>query len=504
MGRSTLRLFLSILLPIALFSGAVTAREVIKPPAIVEAGFADARLPGNRGPVSYSRTAFGPLVSLAPIVAALGGNLDVGPLRQRHELTIGEESFLFGPGASAVTVGQEIDDLSQPPQKGPEGLQVPLDLLEMIYGRLLGYDFRWRPTGPQLEVSRRPARTIPLVFDIVNLQGVTTLVFQFPSPPRYRIERSPSRLEVEMIGDRLELGSKRLFPADDLVRDVRLTPEKILIDLAPGTVAQDYELEQPFRLVFDVLRDTGSGRRTAANVPRRSPRRASSIRTIVLDPGHGGTDPGARGPGGTEEKTLTLALARSLKQRLEQRLPVRVVLTRTGDSLLPHDTRSALANQHKADLFISVHINSSPAAGASGAETYFASLEASDERAAEAATAANHGDPLYDLQLILWDLAQSRHLAESQRFASLIQAELNDTLNLKNRGVKQAPFRVLMGAAMPAVLVELGFLSNPREESRLGDPEYRARLVDALARAVGRYKAQIEGVPATSQDTTGR
>ena len=93
-------------------------------------------------------------------------------------------------------------------------------------------------------------------------------------------------------------------------------------------------------------------------------------------------------------------------------------------------------------------------------------------------------------------------MAESQRFASLIQAELNQTLSLRNRGVKQAPFRVLMGAAMPAVLVELGFLSNPREESQLEDPEYRGRLVDALARAIGRYKAQVEGRPAeTPVDT---
>jgi len=471
---------------------------------VLESGFVDAKLPTARGPIGYSRTAFGPLVSLAPIVASLGGELTIGPLAQRHELAVGDTRFLFGPGSPAVTVEQEIDPLSQPPERGPEGLQVPLDLLEMIYGRLLGYEFEWRLAGPELEISRRPARQIPLVFDVVHLQGVTTLVFQFPSEPRYRIHRASSRLEVEMIGDRLELASRRLFPADDLVRDVRLTPEKIIIDLAPNTEAQDYELESPFRLVFDVLRNSGSAGRAAGAVPTRTPARSNSIRTIVLDPGHGGSDPGARGPAGTEEKGLTLILARALRTRLEQRFPVKVVLTRSGDSFLPHDTRSALANQHKADLFISLHINSSRISGASGAETYFASLDASDERAAEAASTENRGDPLYDLQLILWDLAQSRHLAESQRFASLVQAELNEALSLRDRGVKQAPFRVLMGAAMPAVLVELGFLSNPREESRLADPNYRNQLVDALARAVGRYKAKIEGVVATTEDITSR
>jgi N-acetylmuramoyl-L-alanine amidase len=230
------------------------------------------------------------------------------------------------------------------------------------------------------------------------------------------------------------------------------------------------------------------------------------VRTIVLDPGHGGGESGAVGTRGTAEKDLTLVLAQALRRRLEARLPVRVVLTRDEDAELPLDTRAALANQLKGDLFISLHLNSSVGDGAHGAETYFLSLQASDAAAAGAAAAenapaaaeaseaaeVNGADPLYDLQLILWDLAQSHHLVESQRLAGLIQDELNTTLSLRDRGVKQAPFRVLMGAAMPAVLVELGFLSNPQEEARLQDPGYRADLVEALVRAVARYRAQGE------------
>jgi N-acetylmuramoyl-L-alanine amidase len=203
-------------------------------------------------------------------------------------------------------------------------------------------------------------------------------------------------------------------------------------------------------------------------VPAPTRRRNDGIRTIVIDPGHGGSNIGTEGPAGTLEKELTLQLARTLRSHLQRRLPVRVVLTRNEDAELPLDTRVAVANQQKADLFISLHLNSSPGHGAQGAETYFLNLVASDERAAQAARSENAaGDPLTDLQLILWDLAQSHHMAESQRFAGLIQEELNEALELRNRGVKQAPFRVLMGAAMPAVLVELGFLSNPREEERL-------------------------------------
>jgi N-acetylmuramoyl-L-alanine amidase len=201
------------------------------------------------------------------------------------------------------------------------------------------------------------------------------------------------------------------------------------------------------------------------------------------------------------EKNLTLELARLLQARLRQSLPVRVVLTRDEDVTLDHDSRPAVANQNKADLFISIHLNSSLGSTAHGAETYFLSSEASDARAAAAAEAENRPvaaggdeDPLYDLQLILWDLAQSHHLSESQRVATFIQQELNSTLGLRDRGVKQAPFRVLMGAAMPAVLVELGFLSNPSEAAKLESAEYRADLVDALVRAVGRYRAELGGV----------
>ena len=218
----------------------------------------------------------------------------------------------------------------------------------------------------------------------------------------------------------------------------------------------------------------------------------------MLDPGHGGSESGAVGPSGAQEKELTLALAQTLAARLQQRLAVRVVLTRTADASLPLDARTAIANQNKADLFISIHLNSSRGSGAHGAETYFLSAQATDPGAARSATAENAPeldapdantqpvaeDPLGDLQLILWDLAQTHHLAESQRFATLVQGELNQALQLRDRGVKQAPFRVLMGAAMPAVLVELGFLSTRTRRGSCRIRSTATELVEALVRAV--------------------
>lgn len=455
----------------------------------------------RRFPISYSVTPLGTLLSLHAVVANLGGELKLGPMNQAHELTVGNVTYIFGPDSQSLTEGTEIYPLSQRPTVAEDGVKIPLDLLETVYGEQLGYSFAWDQAGRTLTVRKLPAREISVGVDLVHLQGVTTVVLQFPDRPRYRIRQTPGQVEVELIGDRLRPGTGRTIPEDKLVEKVLQTPQGVRLVLAPGVEANDYILQNPFRLVFDVYRSAPSGGPELAT--RTPPTRSNRIRTIVIDPGHGGSNTGARGSAGVEEKELTLLLAQTLRSRLEERLPVRVILTRSEDVDLPLDTRTSIANQQKADLFISLHLNSVQDPGAHGAETYFLSLQASDEGAARAAAAENQtdpvpqndGDPLYDLQLILWDLAQSHYLAESQRLAALVQEELNEALNLRNRGVKQAPFRVLLGAAMPAVLVEFGFLSNPNEESKLLDSQYRAELVNALVRAVRRFRAQIEGLP---------
>jgi len=456
----------------------------------------------RRFPIAYAVTPLGTLFSLHAVVANLGGELKLGPMNQAHELTVANATYIFGPDSNSLIEGTEIYSLAQRPTVAEDGLKVPLDLLETVYGEQLSYEFLWDQAGRTLTVRKLPARQVTVDVDLVHLQGVTTVVLQFPSRPRYRVRHSPGQVAVELIGDRLQVGASRATPQDQLVEKVLQTPQGVRLVLAPDAEAHDYTLQDPFRVVFDVYRSSPTaGPQLAKPSP---PTRGDRIRTIVIDPGHGGTNTGATGSEGIEEKELTLLLAQALRSRLQERLPVQVVMTRSEDVDLPLDTRTSIANQQKADLFISLHLNSVQDPSAHGAETYFLSLQASDEGAARAAAMENldsavppsgDGDPLYDLQLILWDLAQSHYLAESQRLASLVQEELNEAMYLRNRGVKQAPFRVLLGAAMPAVLVECGFLSNPEEESKLLDPAYRAELVDALVRAVIRYRAQREGIP---------
>lgn len=224
-----------------------------------------------------------------------------------------------------------------------------------------------------------------------------------------------------------------------------------------------------------------------------------ATRRIVLDPGHGGEEEGAVGARGVVEKELVLDVARRTRAKLRMR-GYEVVLTREGDQGLALDARAGIANNARADLFVSIHANASRFRQARGAETYILAAEATDDEARTAAALENNASRARlpgridgDLPLILWDMAQTEYLGESQRLAELIQGQLNARVNAENRGVRQAPFRVLVGATCPAVLVELGFLTHPEEEALLAQPAYRDRLATALAEAIDAYARARDG-----------
>jgi N-acetylmuramoyl-L-alanine amidase len=226
----------------------------------------------------------------------------------------------------------------------------------------------------------------------------------------------------------------------------------------------------------------------------------AGIRRVVIDPGHGGSEEGAVGPGGIKEKDVTLQVAKKLRSKLLDQ-GFEVELTRSVDRELGLDERAAIANNRRADLFLSLHANASPRTNARGAETYFLAREATDDVARTTAALENDaarrgrksgGDDAAGLDLVLWDLAQVEYLEESAALAATIQEELNQALGLTDRGVRQAPFRVLMGATMPAVLVEMGFLSNEEEELRRASAAYQERLAGAVGRAVVGFRESYE------------
>jgi len=288
----------------------------------------------------------------------------------------------------------------------------------------------------------------------------------------------------------------------------------VTVELQRSEVEFSYfTLNNPFQLLVDIrtAAETGSAageqaalekagedlsRRTETAPPIPLPageQGSRRVKTIVIDPGHGGMETGARGKFGALEKDVTLALALKLKAVIERNLTFRVILTRDRDTDVSLDSRAALANNNKADLFISIHANGSYRRNAQGSETFFLSLNATDEESRKLAELENiseeygntiAGDNQDEIKMILWDMAQKGFIRQSSQLAEIVQGELNNLLGTANRGIKQAPFKVLTGVACPAILVEVAFISNPDEERKLGSEAFQDQVVQALYRGL--------------------
>jgi len=221
----------------------------------------------------------------------------------------------------------------------------------------------------------------------------------------------------------------------------------------------------------------------------------------MLDPGHGGEDHGAHGRQGLEEKDVALDLANTVAQQLAA-AGIEARLTRDTDTYVTLWDRARMANEAGADLFVSLHLNAARNRQAKGSEVYFLSLGMGDRDAIDLAARENGPDsdgqpqdPDNVVNGILNDLSQKAYLQDSERLAVAIQGQLNQLQGIRERGVKQAPFVVLRGAAMPAVLVEAAFISNPKEEVRLADPSFRLRVAQAITRGIRRFFASEATTP---------
>jgi N-acetylmuramoyl-L-alanine amidase len=302
---------------------------------------------------------------------------------------------------------------------------------------------------------------------------------------RIRLQGLSSTARVESIGDGL-VDEARLerAGADSLLR--------VLFEGAAGEL-RTATLDDPPRLVLDFGRP--------AEPSARARQASTPMRTIVLDAGHGGHDSGAVGPGGLMEKELVLEVTKRVARLLEERANVKVLLSRDGDHFVTLKDRTSFANRASADLFVSIHANAHPRAVSEGVETYFLSSEASDTEARQIAAIENGAVQLETaasrqkndaVKSILWDLAQSEFQQESSFLAETVLDSMTKSLRLVNRGVKQAGFYVLGGAAMPAILIEIGFLTNPKEEKKLSTPEYREAAAKAIYAGLSEYKRRYD------------
>ena len=227
-----------------------------------------------------------------------------------------------------------------------------------------------------------------------------------------------------------------------------------------------------------------------------------TVRTVMLDPGHGGDDTGVKGAAGTLEKDLTLLLARKVKAAIETRLGMRVLLTREDDRRLGADARAAIANNNKADVFIALHANGSPRPGTRGAEVFTLSLDRFGEEARRQSQAREvvplFGGRSREISLVDWELAQAAHLDGSNALAGIVDQKLRIAPRIQSVTLQRSPMRPLAGTNMPAVLIEIGYLSNADEEQLMTSGEFQNAIALALTESIAAFRDHLEQASAVA------
>lgn len=436
------------------------------------------------------------------VAAPLEGTISFDEETRSYEVRLGSHTAIFGLDAPIAVVDTKLVNLTATPRsKGGIAFADP-DFFSRIFGPMTGLDFAWDPGKRALVASRPATMDVVVEASVTDVGETTKVVLRFSRPPQYRVEKGSEALVLKFPGARLVPAVPEKDVNGPLVLRVVLRAGEVVIALRePGLSTNVYPLGGPPRLVVDVARAAAG----AAPIPGTAQAAATAPRgrTIVLDPGHGGTEEGARGPSGLLEKDATLALSKTIQEVLV-RHGYRVVTTRSSDASVSLEDRAAAANAAKADVFVSLHANASRSAEAHGTEVYYLSLDASDRAAALLAESENRmsetptaekNAALRDLDLILWDLAQNQHLAASERLAEIIQADFNRLLGVTTRGVKQAPLRVLIGVNAPAVLVEVAFVTNSDEERKLASEEFRRQTAETLAGSLDTFFRTAAAVP---------
>lgn len=314
---------------------------------------------------------------------------------------------------------------------------------------------------------------------------------------------SHPKLKVVFYPANLTFSQKEIkLKKNKFIQQIRLNQEtpnsvNVILDLTNKEYTYNIYPDGPSRMVIDlkspgkdIIADLLRGE-SSPLIPKKK-----KIPRIILDPGHGGEDPGAIGPSGLKEKDINLKVAEELAKLLRKKLGVEVYLTREKDQFVSLDRRAELANQWKGDLFISIHTNAGFNKVAHGVETFFNSKYPYGEGATAVAERENKQISISDnispeAKMILWDMLQTRYRKKSNELAHIIQKRLSETTGLDDRGTKSAGFYVLRGVAMPAILVEIGFISNPLEERKLKTESFRKKIVQGIFEGIKDYMERV-------------
>jgi N-acetylmuramoyl-L-alanine amidase len=449
------------------------------------------------------------LVALDDIASVFGAALKEDALAGGFILTHRGRTIVASANGTTVSVNGRVVALPSAVVRAGRRWLVPVEFLQSALGAI----------HDQRILVRRPSRLV-LVGD-VRVPRVTARIDSPGPPTRAMVEVTPAapvttatetdRLTVRIEADALDLA---LPAGGGLIAQFRAgeQPNTLVVSLDPdaGSVRVVPQItDTASRVTIEV---SSAGAPAATPAPGPAPTTAApppvdpeallarrpAFRTIVLDPGHGGEDPGVRGASGVREKQVALDVAQRLRTMLEAKLGVRVLLTRDQDVAITADARVATANTNKADVFVSLHANAAPSAALAGAEVYHLELDAAGEEARDDAARASVTLPVLGggtrtLDLVPWNQAQARHVSDSALLAGMIAEQLGThKVGMSPTPVRSAPLRLLEGLNMPAVMLEMAYLTNPGQEKLIASDAHRNLIAQALFEAIAKFRVHVE------------
>lgn len=444
--------------------------------------------------------------------------LDIGEDTGERTLTVnsGRGPIVLTAGQPLASVNGQLVSLDAPAQRFGGRWFVPLDFIRGALARIHEQRIELRDRSRLLLVGDVHVPRVAAQYRPRAQSGRLTL--QITPNTSHEVIEDDGRLLIRLYADAIDV-VRPAEPRGSAVLSIAVLDELPGFAIEPGPsyashrivsgesgdttqLVVDLEAAAPAVAVARPAEPTNpDAEPVAGDVPAIPDFRApTEIRTVVIDPGHGGTDEGAQGPEGTLEKDVTLSVAQRLRALLERRLGVRVILTRTGDNVVALDRRAAIANNGRADLFVSLHANSALRDVVAGAEVYYLSIDEYGQEARELAERDGRylpvsGGGFREIDMIPWEMAQARYLAPSADLAAFVSGELGRRVPLSPQPLREAPFRVLVGANMPAILVEMGFISNPDQESQMAQPGFQTLIAEAIVAGIIRFGDHLATEP---------
>jgi N-acetylmuramoyl-L-alanine amidase len=445
-------------------------------------------------------------ISARNVVEALGGKITWFPALKLMTVNINDHTVRLVIDDPSLEIDEKVISLEMPARILDNRVMIPLEVIKII----AEVDIKWENQTKTLSINT--IRPYLLEVRSYSHPDKTRVVIDLSEKTEFRADKltNPDRIFIDIMGSivKLEDTFKQIKIDDGVVKTVRTAQfneeiTRVVFDLYREAKYEVFSLIEPDRVVIDIFK-SGKEAAISQTLPAKPEEKSvpgpeiTGKRVVIIDPGHGGKDPGAIGPTGLKEKDVTLGIALYLEKLLKG-AGIPTYLTRSKDEFVYLENRTNFANQKNGFVFVSLHANSvlNHRPSAEGIETFVLSSKYIGASARDVADRENrasraHPEVDTDLALIIADLEESANIKYSLDFADIVQKKLVNYLKLENRGVKQAPFVVLKGANMVAVIVEVGFISNPKEEKLLKTSKFRENAAQALFEAIKYY---IENTP---------